>query len=66
MSIIRALTIPPSLPTQPNSANKRLALEMFAPPPKPPKLTRRADNQDKDEIDEAEKKRIEEQDASKT
>ena len=60
MPIIHALTIP--VPTQ-NSAKNRLALEMFAPPPKPPKSTRCADNQDEAGIDEAEKQRIEERDA---
>ena len=58
--IIRALTMP--VPTPSNSAKKRLALEMLAPNPKPAKSPRRED-QTESEIDEAEKKRIEERDA---
>ena len=58
--IIRALTMP--VPTPSNSAKKRLALEMHAPNPKPIKSPRRED-QSESEIDEAEKKRIEERDA---
>ena len=58
--IIRALTIP--VPTQSNSAKKRLALEMFAPALKPVKSSRCEDPSEA-ETDEAEKKRIEERDA---
>ena len=58
--IIRALTMP--VPTPSNSAKKRLALEMHAPNPKPIKSPRRED-QPESEIDEAERKRIEERDA---
>ena len=58
MPIIHALTI--LLPTQSNAAKKRLALEMYTPPLKPPKSTHHADDQDEAKLDEAKKKRIKE------